>query len=496
MLMALLTTPIALRVALASGFVDAPDGIRKLHGRTVALGGGVAVIVAAALTGAVALVWQFPWAVSLWNQPLVLVGATSGAVLICFIGLVDDRITIRGRQKLLGQVAAAAVAVAGGVIIREISVFGLEVQLGLLSVPFTLFWLLGAVNALNLIDGVDGLATSVGILQSIAICVMAAMMGNSGEAAAAAILAGALLGFLPYNWSPARIFLGDAGSMFIGFSLGILAIRGSFKGPATVALIAPTAIWAIPIFDVGIAILRRKLTGQSVYATDRGHLHHVLQRYGLGHIGTVLVIGSLSLLCGVGALASVFLKSEAMAIIVCGSVLSVLVLSRSFGHAECGLLWRRFRSFLASCWRLPHLSPVGEPHASRFHGNREFDQAWESLVIFAERFDLSELNFNVNAPMLGEVFHASWQRRSPGPQGRNWETEVPLTWGRFEVGRLKISGIVPNNTSPFLWTSDLLQSLKPFETQVLDLFDSIPSSGFNEATSSSHSDSEMATMPT
>ncbi|MDP1798499.1 MAG: MraY family glycosyltransferase [Planctomycetaceae bacterium] len=490
---AALATPIALRIALAVGLVDSPDGFRKLHGRTVALGGGVAVMFATALTGAIALALRLPWAVALWNQPLVLIGAASGAALICLIGLCDDWLPLRGRQKLLGQIAAAAVAVAGGVVIQKLDLFGLEIQLGLLAVPFTLFWLLGAVNALNLIDGVDGLATSVGILQSIAICVMAAMLGNTGEAAAAAMIAGALLGFLPYNWSPARIFLGDAGSMFIGFSLGILAIRGSFKGPATVALIAPTAIWAIPIFDVGIAILRRKLTGQSMYATDRGHLHHVLQRYGLGHIGTVLVIAAMCLICGVGALASVFLKSEAMAIIVCGSVMSLLVLSRSFGHSECGLLWRRFRSFLASCWRLPHLPAGNEPHTSRFHGNREFDQAWESLIVFAERFDLSELNFNVNAPMLGEVFHASWQRRTPGPLGRHWETEIPLAWGRFEVGRLKVSGVVPDDTSPFLWASDVLQSLKPFETQVLDILESSPDAEQEQPIlTRSNSDSELA----
>jgi UDP-GlcNAc:undecaprenyl-phosphate/decaprenyl-phosphate GlcNAc-1-phosphate transferase len=468
---ALLITPLVMRIALSIRLVDAPDGFRKLHGRTVALGGGVAVVAAVGITGLMALVLQLPWAISLWNQPLVLMGAGCASLLICFVGLIDDAYVLRGRQKLVGQIVAAMLAVSGGIIINKLEIFGFEIQLGLLAVPFTVCWLLGAVNALNLIDGVDGLATSIGILQSIAICVMAATMGNDGAAAAAAIVAGALLGFLPYNWSPARIFLGDAGSMFIGFSLGILAIRGSFKGPATVALIAPTAIWAIPMFDVGIAILRRKLTGQSIYATDRGHLHHVLQRYGLGHIGTVLVIASLSLICGIGALASVYWKSEAMAILVCGSVLSLLVITRSFGHAECGLLWRRFRGFVASCWRLHQFPQGNEPHSSRFHGNREFDQAWESLVQLGERFDLSELNFNVNAPMFGEVFHANWQRRSLGRLGRHWETEVPLVWQRHEIGRLRVTGVVPEGISPFLWSGQLMEAFKSFETQVLDLFD-------------------------
>lgn len=468
---ALLITPIVMRIARSVGLVDAPDGFRKLHGRTVALGGGVAVLAAVAVTSVIALWLRLPWAISLWNQPLVLVGTSCGALLICFVGLIDDRFMLRGRQKLMGQIAAATLAVSAGMVIHKLEIFGWEIQLGLLAVPFTICWLLGAVNALNLIDGVDGLATSIGILQSIAICIMAAMMGNSGSAAAAAIIAGAMIGFLPYNWSPARIFLGDAGSMFIGFSLGILAIRGSFKGPATVALIAPTAIWAIPLFDVGIAILRRKLTGQSIYATDRGHLHHVLQRYGLGHIGTVLVIASMSFICGFGALASVFLKSEAMAIVVCGSVLSLLVLTRSFGHSECGLLWRRVRGFVGSCWRLPHFPHVNQPHSSRFHGNREFDQAWESLVVLAERFDLSALNFNVNAPMFGEVFHANWERRSLGKLGRHWETEIPLVWERHEIGRLKVTGVVPEGVSPFLWGGQLMEAFKSFETQVLDLFE-------------------------
>lgn len=470
---AFLVTPFVIKAAKATGFVDAPDGFRKLHRRSVALGGGVAVVLAVCVTAVIAVWTEFPWAVSLWNQPFALIGASAASLLICFVGLVDDRFVLRGRQKLVGQVVAAMLAVAGGIVIQKLELFGMEIQLGLLAVPFTICWLLGAVNALNLIDGVDGLATSVGILQSIAICVMAAMMGNTGTAAAAAIIAGALLGFLPYNWSPAKIFLGDAGSMFIGFSLGILAIRGSFKGAATVTLIAPTAIWAIPLFDVGIAILRRKLTGQSIYTTDRGHLHHVLQRYGLGHIGTVLVIASMCLVCAIGALSSVFLKSEAMAIVVCGIVFGVLVLSRSFGHAECGLLWRRVRGFASSCLRIHHSSAASEPHASRFHGNREFEQAWESLIVLAERFDLSELNFNVNAPMFGEVFHANWQRRSPGHLQRNWESEIPLVWERHEIGRLKVTGKVPEGVSPFLWSGELMEAFKSFETQVLDLFDDV-----------------------
>jgi len=334
---ALLITPIIRALALRWHLVDAPDGFRKLHGRSVPLGGGLSVALAMGMTAALAYGMRAEWAVRLVGDPGVFAGAAAGALLICLVGLIDDRCHLRGRQKLVGQVAAASLVVFGGTTIREISFFGAEIDLGLLAVPFTVLWLLGAVNSLNLIDGIDGLATTVGSILSIAVGLMALLTGHFGEAAVALVLAGALLGFLPYNWPPAKMFLGDAGSMFIGLCLGILAIRSSLKTATTAALVAPMAIWAVPLFDVAMAIVRRKLTGQSIYTTDRGHLHHVLQRHGLGGVATVLVIAGLCLACGLGALASVFWQSELTAAIVCVVVLTVLVATRSFGHSECRL---------------------------------------------------------------------------------------------------------------------------------------------------------------
>ncbi len=462
-------TPLVRWLALRTGLVDAPDGYRKLHGRTVALGGGVAVFFATGLASAIALLAGLPWATRLSDQPRVIMGVACGAWLICFIGLIDDRLQLRGRQKLLGQVVASMLVISGGVVIQELDVLGWHLELGLLAIPFTVAWLIGCVNALNLIDGVDGLATTVGVILSTTIAILAGLNGNLGEAAMGAILAGSLLGFLIYNWPPAKIFLGDSGSMFIGLALGVLAIRASLKGAATVALVAPTAIWAIPILDVGVAILRRKLTGQSIYATDRGHLHHVLQRHGLGSIGTVLSIAGLCMICGAGALASVTLKSELTAMITCGGVVALLIATRSFGHAEFRLFLLRLKSFLDSFQRLANRPTVPQPQSSRFHGNRELEQAWDSLVAFAERFDLCALNFNVNAPMLGEVFHARWERREPDLGRRHWESELPIVWNSHEVGRLRVTGVVPLESSPFLWAGELMEALKPFELQILEI---------------------------
>lgn len=465
----LLCTPLVRRLALHWGVVDAPDGFRKLHGRTVALGGGVAIALACAMTFISAAIVGAGWVKQLGNFPTVAIGVAVGAVLICFIGLLDDRFHLRGRQKLLGQVAVSLLAISSGLVIEHIGMFGWEIELGLLAVPLTLCWLLGAINSLNLIDGMDGLATSVGVILCGTICALSVLHGHPGEASVAAILAGALLGFLPYNWRPAKMFLGDAGSMFIGFLLGVLAIRATLKGPATVALIAPTAIWAIPFLDVGVAILRRKLTGQSLYATDRGHLHHVLQRSGHSQARTVMIIGGLCGVCCLGALLSVLWKNELAAIVAVGSVAATLIATRSFGYPEFCLLGQRVLGLFTSFFRLPQGVNGRHQLCSRFHGSREFREAWSTLIDFAERFGLSSLNLNINAPMLGEVYHAHWHRTGDDSERFRWETRLPLIWHSHEIGSLAVYGPVPAGMSPFTWSSELMEALRPFELEVLDL---------------------------
>ena len=467
--LSLLFTPVVRLAAIRLGIVDAPDGFRKLHGRTVPLGGGVSVALSCALALMLATALWSQWAAKLTELSTLVTGVTAGAVLICFVGLVDDRFQIRGRQKLLAQIACGLLAIAGGLVIQRISLFGYEIELGLLAVPFTLFWLLGAINALNLIDGMDGLATSVAVVLSMTICFLANLNGHHGEAAVAAVLAGSLLGFLPYNWRPAKIFLGDAGSMFCGYLLGVLAIRASLTEPATTALIAPTAIWAIPFLDVGVAILRRKLTGQSIYATDRGHMHHVLRRAGYGEAQTVMLVGGLCLICGLGALLSTVFENELGAMVTVGGVVTILVMTRSFGHPEFCLVGRRIVGTVKSFLRLTPRVSNHHQLCSRFHGSSEFKEVWKMLIGFAERFGLTSLNLNINAPMLGEVYHARWDRGGVQSDRFRWESRIPLVWRGHDVGGLTVIGAVPNGTSPVIWSTELMDALRPFEIDLLEL---------------------------
>lgn len=463
-------TPLVRRAALHWDIVDRPDGHRKLHKAPMALGGGIAVCIGAlvALGGALAIAGAAVPAADAFFLPAFFVTA----VAICALGVIDDRWRLRGRQKLIGQLAIVLVLTWCGLRIDTIEALGLRIDLGLLAVPFTLFWLLGAINALNLIDGVDGLASSIGIIMSVTIAIMAALGGHVVDACCALALAGALAGFLVYNRPPAQIYLGDAGSMLIGLILGVLAIRSSLKGPATAALAAPVAVWAVLIFDVGMAILRRKLTGQSIYATDRAHLHHLLLKRGYSAGRVVMVIGLLCLICAVAAVASVIWNSEAVALGIAAVVLAALVLTRSFGHSECRLLAQRTHGAAVSMFGEP-----GErkPVCSRFHGDREWERLWQSLVEFAERFDLCIVQLNVSSPSIGEEYHARWERKQHPPLSKLWRTEVPLHLHNLNVGRLTVVGNVSNG-SVVRWMSELIEGLTPFEFELQRLleFDAPP----------------------
>jgi len=305
-------------LAVRWGLVDRPDGRRKLHGKDIAVAGGVPIFIAVVVgVGLGCAFW--PWSINPeGSNSGTLIGLLLGALTICAVGVADDCRMLRRRHKLVGQLFAIGLVVACGVIIERVRLFNIEVELGLLALPFTFFFLLGAVNSLNLIDGMDGLLGTVGVIVTLAFGIMAIFTGRTMTAGVGFVLAGALLGFLRFNLPPATVFLGDAGSMLIGLIVGVLAIHSSMKGPATLALAAPLAVLIIPIFDTSAAILRRKLTGRSLYSTDRSHLHHCLLRRGMRTGTVLLVIASFCLLTVAGSLASLQFGNELYAVVSAG----------------------------------------------------------------------------------------------------------------------------------------------------------------------------------
>lgn len=458
------------RLAMRWGIVDFPDGIRKLHNDPVPLGGGVAIYLAFSVVLLGLFSYPSPWRDELVRDWTYYAGFLLSAGCICLLGLLDDRINLRGRQKLLGQIAAIALLIASGLVIRKFRIFEWDVDLGLLAIPFTMFWMLGAINALNLIDGVDGLATSIGLVFSVTLATMGLLLGHDADALIGLVLAGSLAGFLLFNFPPARMYLGDSGSMLIGLILGALAIRSSLKGPATVALAAPTAVWTVLILDVSMAIVRRKLTGRSVYTTDRSHLHHTLLRKGFSGTRVVLWVGLLCIFCGAGALASVSYQNDLLAIGSAVAVAGASVMTGFFGRSECALLVRSLCAFLTSVMRLPSRGPQqAQPISSRLQGNREWDSLWDNLVDYAERFDLCLVQLNVNLPALHEEYHAVWKRRHAADMDQMWHATLPLIQDDHVIGRLRLAGLAESGRTVSGWMAELIEGLKPFEEQVEQL---------------------------
>jgi UDP-GlcNAc:undecaprenyl-phosphate GlcNAc-1-phosphate transferase len=293
------------------------------------------------------------------------------------------------------------------------------------------------------------------------------LTGHTMDAILAAGLLGALVGFLLYNFPPASIFLGDAGSMLIGLVLGVLAIRGALKGPATVALATPTALWAIPLFDVCMAILRRKLTGRSVYDTDRGHLHHCLAQRGFSGRKIVFFVGFLCACTAAGAFASVYQHNEVMALISAGAVIGTLVVTKCFGHSECRLLFRRSKMLVESL--LPRAGLIGRDAlelATHMNGTRQWDVLWQSLVDYAERSEISAVRLNLSLPALHEDFHATWNHHGDFRPNQKWSATWPLRFRGQTVGRLELSGFC-DQESDSRRLSRLLDGLTFFEEQLL-----------------------------
>lgn len=470
----MILTPLVAKFARRVGLVDRPDGHRKLHGREVPLGGGIAILLSVFLVIVVSGLFISTVSSALIHQWMPMGAVALAALIICLLGLADDLYGIRGRQKLFGQVIACALAVSGGSIIEKFDLFGQTWELGIFAFPITCLWLVAIINAMNLIDGADGLASTVGIVISIAFAVMAHMLGHPMESLVACMLAGAMAGFLFYNRPPAMIFLGDAGSMTIGLLLGVLAIRSSLKGPATVAIAASAAIWAVVFFDVLMAIARRKLTGRSLYTVDRGHIHHVLLHHGFSPGKTVLTIGLACAVCSIGALVSVALKSETIAILSTLTVLGAFVGTRLFGFHECDLFVRRVKSFLRSMFmKIPQHSAAsgekGQTICSRFQGNREWEVLWDSLIDYAERFNLSRIQLNISSPVISEEYHAVWNSHHEQANEDSWEMEVPLIAQGKRIGGMSLTGKSLQNESNFHWLADLTEGLQAFEVQLTEI---------------------------
>lgn len=283
-LFAFFATPLARKLAFRCGCLDVPDGKRKIHREPVPYFGGLAIMAGFA---AAAVLFSILFSGTLSAQLAIML---VGGAFICFVGLLDDLYDIRPTYKLIAQIAVASFAVYFGGAIEYTTVFGFSIRFGALAFPVTVLWIVLIMNAVNLIDGLDGLAGGVSALEAFTLLITSLIMGNPVCCIASAALCGAVLGFLPYNANRATIFMGDAGAMLIGYIMACISVFGLFKSQALFSIVVPALIFALPVMDTLHAFCRRILKGQSPFKADRQHLHHKLLDNGFDAGQSVLAI--------------------------------------------------------------------------------------------------------------------------------------------------------------------------------------------------------------
>lgn len=297
------TTPLVRRIAFKVGAVDIPKDERRMHKKPIARLGGLAIF-AGFIVAVVFTVISRSIDTGMILQDYRLVGLIVGVIIIVTIGIIDDIRPMKAWIKLIFQIVAALIVAFGGIRITEItnpfSPIGMTF-LGMLSIPVTVIWIVGITNAINFIDGLDGLAAGVSSIASLSLLFISIFDQQVGAVFLIAALAGASLGFLPFNFNPAKIFMGDTGSTFLGFALASISVMGLAKSYAALAIAVPLLVLGLPIFDTAFAILRRVSNGKSIMEADRGHLHHRLMDMGFSQRQTVVALYIVSAFLGICA---------------------------------------------------------------------------------------------------------------------------------------------------------------------------------------------------
>ena len=471
-LVGLVVVPIVRRAAIAVGMVDKPDAHRKIHRGAVAVGGGVGVLLAAVISLGILTLRSDTLEDRAASQLVELSGLLGATILICAVGVVDDSRGLSGKAKLLGQTVAAILVVATLPPVEQLSIFGFSFELGLLTYPFAVLWILATINSVNLIDGMDGLASSVGVSIFAATAVIGLWTQHDAEGMVALAMAGSTLAFLVYNFYPATIFLGDTGAMLIGLIAGSLLLRVPSSDGVSLPILVPIAIMVIPFFDTAAAIIRRKFTGRSIYTTDRGHIHHVFRRNMRSVRWTMACIALLSVLAGLMAIASTILNNDFDIVALLGivAVVGVLAGTRSFGHAEITLLTRRTKMFFASFLTPASRVSMGSDVRVQLQGDANWEELWDELSRTAQKLGLCRVRLDVNLPSMHEGYYAEWGVR--GKRDAVWVAVVPLVINNRAIGRVELSGDRADNPSFQNWITTVAELFEQVELRVADLIQS------------------------
>lgn len=414
--LSLIATPLVRDSIGKLAFLDLPDGKRKKHGKPIPRVGGIAIVLAYAATFAIALALPFSYTHVLYHALPNILQLTLVAGIVFCTGVMDDLIGLSASQKLIGIGGAAMLAYAMGIRVDVHLFHGLP-HWPWLGFAITVLWLVGCANAFNLIDGMDGLAAGVGLVSTITILLAALTQSNFPLVLATLPLAGCLLGFLRYNFNPASVFLGDSGSLLIGFLLGCYGALWSEKSVTLVALTAPLLAVSIPLLDVILSVLRRYLRNRPIFEPDRGHIHHKLLDRGFTTRRAVLTIYAF---CGLVAVLSLLASavhnrvSGLIVILFCGAAWFGI---RHLDYAEFASAGRMFlggkiRRMIDTETRLVNFEASLAKAA-------DVQECWETIHQASSEFGFQGTRVNLQGNVFEEVrghqSKALWQLRIPLP---------------------------------------------------------------------------------
>ncbi len=329
-LIAFTTTPAVSVLAYRIGAIDVPCDNRRMHKKPIPRIGGLAIF-----AGFVIATLVF------CDVRPELVAIYLGGLVIVAVGVIDDIFRINAWIKLLAQIGVAFIAVSQGVVVEFVNFFGTYISFGAFSIPITIIWIVGLTNAINLIDGLDGLACGVSAICSLSLLLVMILKGEFYVALLTAGVVGACIGFLPFNSNPAKIFMGDTGALFLGYTMAVISVSGVFKLHTVISFMIPLSIFGFPLCDTAFAFARRILHGKSPFTADRGHLHHRLIDMGFNQKQSVRILYAI---CGILGTSALLVTEEqfyrAAVVIVAGFAIflvNFLIVRRDDERCKMGL---------------------------------------------------------------------------------------------------------------------------------------------------------------
>lgn len=397
----LLLTPFVRRLALRLQVLDDPS-VRRTQERPMPTLGGLSVFVTFVLLVGLCMLFENQITVKFSESGRLVAGILVCGGITLLLGIYDDARGADAKKKFSVQILAAVLAFALGFRIEGVSLgpFG-SVNLGGFSLPFTILWIVGITNALNMIDGMDGLAAGVAFFVCAANFFVSLVLGNVVMSVISVILAGALLGFLRYNFPPAKIFLGDTGSLFLGMVIALSSIASAQKGSTVVMMLIPIAALGLPILDTSLAVFRRSLLGRPVFASDKGHIHHALLKLGLSRRQVLLILYAFCVvLIGSGVLVLFHKNREATIYLGAIGLISIIGL-RNLGYLNYG----KIHKALSDRWRYRAKNIFCRLSLLKMRNVDSVNHLWKILAEAAEEFDVNELYLSLNGGDDEKVLH-------------------------------------------------------------------------------------------